>query len=249
MILINEIVQLQTLLRSVEPYPARTCPVPEMVLGASFFPGGQGLWYESSQAEIPVFPIGGVMIMGQDYYTFQGYEETLAHSRAGDANPDKGSKTWHHLLHFLDSVEITPQRCFFTNLFMGLRENGKPMGKFPGARDAGFVERCLDFFEMQVRVQQPKLILALGNIVPHYIARRADKLSLWRNCRKWADFDKSSPVVHQVIFQGMPEHQCSVVALTHPSMRPANVWRRWYQDKQGDEAEICMVKEGLAAVS
>ena len=68
-----------------------------------------------------------------------------------------------------------------------------------------------------------------------------------RLCR--ADFDTSSPVVHQVIFQGMPEHQCSVVALTHPSMRPINVGRRRYRDMQGDLAEIGMVREGMAAVS
>lgn len=246
--MIEEVAQLQSLLKTVEPYPAGTCPVPEMVLCTSFFPGGQGLWYESSQSAIPVFPTGGVMIVGQDYYTFKGYRDTLSHSQTGDIGPEKDSKTWLHLLSFLKSVEIPPQRCFFTNLFMGLRENGKPMGKFPGARDAGFVERCLDFFEMQVRVQQPKLILTLGNIVPRYIASRADKLSPWRSCHKWADFDKSGPVVHQVIFQGVPEHQCSVVALTHPSMRPINVGRRRYQDEQKNEAEIKMVKEGLAAI-
>lgn len=246
---VNEIAQLQTFLRSVEPYPEGTCPVPEMVLCTSFFPGGQGLWYESSQEGIPVFPTAGVMILGQDYYTFQGYQDILAHSQTGDVGPEKGSRTWSYLLRFLDSVEISPQRCFFTNLFMGLRDNGKSTGEFPGARDAGFVERCLDFFEMQVRVQQPKLILTLGNIVPHYIAHRADRLSPWRSCRKWVDFDKSGPVVHQVIFQGTPEHQCSVAALTHPSMRPVNVGRRRYRDMQGNLAEMSMVREGMAAVS
>jgi len=249
MTMIKEIAQLQTLLKTVEPYPAGTCPVPDMVLGTAFFPGGQGLWYGLSQAETPVFPARGIMIVGQDYYTVCAYKKVLKKSRTGEAHPAGKAKTWIHLLKFLQEVGISPEGCFFTNLFMGLREKGKDTGKFPGAKDDGFVERCLSFFEMQVRVQQPKLILTLGSIVPRYIARRAEKLSLWRRFQTLTEIDACGPVAHPVSFQGVPEHQCAVVALTHPSIRPVNVRRRRYRGEQGNEAEIRMVQEGLAAVA
>ncbi|MCB8984470.1 MAG: hypothetical protein H6659_11640 [Ardenticatenaceae bacterium] len=249
MTMIEEIAQLQTLLKTVEPYPAGTCPVPDMVLGTAFFPGGQGLWYGSSQTETPVFPAREIMIVGQDYYTVCAYKKVLKKSRDGDAHPEGETKTWVHLCNFLKEVDLLPKDCFFTNLFMGLRTVGKSTGKFPGAKDAGFVARCLDFFEMQVRVQQPKLILTLGSIVPRYIARRAEKLSLWRRFQTLTEIDACGPVVHPVSFQGVPQHQCAVVALTHPTMRPVNVRRRRYRGEQGNEAEIRMVQEGLAAVA
>ncbi|MCA9958869.1 MAG: hypothetical protein KC443_07540 [Anaerolineales bacterium] len=196
-----------------------------------------------------MFPVNGVMIVGQDYYTVCAYKKVLEKSRTGEVHPEGRAKTWIHLLKFLKEVSLSPKDCFFTNLFMGLREDGKSTGKFPGAKDDGFVERCLNFFEMQVQAQQPKLILTLGSIVPRYIARRAEKLSSWRGCRTLAEIDIYGPISHQVTFQGVPEHQCTVVALTHPSMRPVNVWRRRYRDERGNMAEIRMMQEGLAAVS
>lgn len=246
---VQEVAQLQTLLKTVEPYPAGTCPVPETIPGTAFFPGGQGLWYQSSQTETPVFPAKRIMIVGQDYYTVCAYKMVLEQSQKGDAHSEGKTKTWINLCKFLNAVEIPQEDCFFTNLFMGLRTEGKPTGKFPGAKDAGFVARCLDFFEMQVRVQQPKLILTLGNIVPRYLARRAEKLDIWRSCQTLTEIDTCGPVVHPVAFQGVPEHQCAVVALTHPSMRPVNVGRRRYQNEQGNKAEIKMVQDGLVAVS
>ena len=249
--IVKEVSQLNKKLRAVEPYPAGICSFPEQVKGTTFFPGGQGLWFEASQEEMPNFPRNGVMVLGQDYDTLASYKNTLALSKNGNIHPAKKSPTWTNLLNFLKDkdVDIPPQDCFFTNLFMGLRESGKSTGTFPGAKDKKFVHRCLDFLETQITIQRPSLILTLGNIVPYFIAERSETLAPWRKCRTFAEYDKQGPVMHDVRFQNIPNYPCSVVILTHPSMRLANVGRRKYGEIKGNKAEIAMVKEARTYTS
>jgi hypothetical protein len=45
---------------------------------------------------------------------------------------------------------------------MGLRSAGPETGRFPGTRDKDFVGRCVRFFERQIELAQPKLIVTLG---------------------------------------------------------------------------------------
>ena len=45
---------------------------------------------------------------------------------------------------------------------MGLREYGPETGPFPGARDSNFVQSCARFFERQIEVIRPQLIVTLG---------------------------------------------------------------------------------------
>ena len=246
--IVKEVSQLNKKLRAVEPYPAGICSFPEQVKGTTFFPGGQGLWFEASQEEMPNFPRNGVMVLGQDYDTRASYKNTLALSKNGNIHPAEKSPTWTNLLKFLKDAGISPQDCFFTNLFMGLRESGKSTGKFPGAKDKKFVQRCLDFLEEQIEIQRPALILTLGNIVPYTIALRSETLAPWRKCRTFAEYDKQGPVVHDVRFQNILNYPCAVVILTHPSMRSVNVWRRQYGEIKGNMAEIAMVKEAMTYI-
>ena len=58
-------------LSAVEPYPDKVVAVPKQIPGTSFFPGGSGLWRESTD-RIPQFPVGGVMVLGQDFDTYAG---------------------------------------------------------------------------------------------------------------------------------------------------------------------------------
>ena len=62
-------------------------------------------------------------------------------------------------------------RCFFTNFYMGLRETGPETGRFPGARDGEFVQRCARFFERQMEAIEPKLIVTLGMPALSAVAR------------------------------------------------------------------------------
>lgn len=67
--------------QDVKPYPAGVVEVPKQIPASNFFPGGAGIWCGDAPC-VPPLPIGGVMILGQDFHTLSGYEEVLAQTFA-----------------------------------------------------------------------------------------------------------------------------------------------------------------------
>ena len=63
-------------LRIVEPYPTGVVAVPRQIPGSNFFPGGVGIWCGDATI-VPPLPVGGVMVLGQDFHTLAGYNEVL----------------------------------------------------------------------------------------------------------------------------------------------------------------------------
>ena len=227
--------KLWRVLAKVRTYPKGVKPVPEQIQGTSFFPGGIGLWRESL-TEVPQFPVGGVMVLGQDFDSVAGYEKSR---RRGAESPNY--PTWRNLLLLLDKAQIAQERCFFTNIYMGLREGTINTGPFPGSKDPEFRERCRDFFIRQLEAQRPCLILALGAYVPPFLATLSDELSGWT---KWPGFrkldEKDCAIIPAALFP-KAKHKCALVALTHPSFSLNARHRRW-QSFQGYWAEVQMVK-------
>ena len=81
------------------------------------------------------------MIVGQDFNSVAAYDRArLARTEVGI------SATWRNLQELLFASNVCPERCFFTNVYMGLRDAGAETGRFPGARNSNFVDRCLTFF-------------------------------------------------------------------------------------------------------
>ena len=139
---------------------------------------------------------------------------------------------------------LRPERCFFTNAYMGLRAGSDNTGKFPGARDPGFVQRCRLFLAEQIRAQRPRLVLTLGSHVPAVLAPLSEDLAPWRDTRALARLDERGvPFIPSARFSG--GIGASVAALVHPSIRPASVLRRRYRGLLGDAAEIAMLGEAL----
>ena len=240
---------VQTLFASIEksvvPYPPGVEAVPEQILGTSFFPGGTGLWFGDSNV-IPKMPIHGVMVLGHDFHSVDGYKWARQHVVENLNNP-----TWRNVRALLALAEIPLQQCFFTNVYMGLRQGEATTGRFPGAASPAFVQRCRDFFLMQIRLQQPALVLALGSHVPPFLATLAPQLSSWASPGgfRQRDADRTSL---QANVQFVDECQpCVVASVLHPSLRPSNVRRRSWQGLVGNEAEVALVKEarGIAKVS
>src|SRR5688572_23127445 len=97
-------------------YPRGVLKVPHPIIGTAFFPGGFGLWNPKSTYPLPDFPIGGVMVLGHDFHSEAGYHESVARGAESLRQP-----TWRNLLNVLGRAEITPENCFFTNVYMGLR--------------------------------------------------------------------------------------------------------------------------------
>ncbi len=232
---------LFTALTQVAPYPQGVIPVPEQITYTAFFPGGSGLWHPSGSGPLPPFPFGKVMVLGHDFHSEAGYRQSLAKRGENLKGP-----TWRNLLQLLSEAGMEPEHCFFTNAYMGLRAGSSTTGKFPGSYDRGFVERCLSFLAEQISVQQPRLILTLGNYVPSILAVLSNDLATWSKCRTLTQLDTLGiPLVTNVQFVSSSNWNTSVVALTHPSLRPANVGRRRYNELRGNEAEVAMVREAI----
>ncbi len=231
--------ELWSELHAVEPYPPGVGSVPEQIAGTSFFPGGTGLWCEA-RSEVPPLPVGGIMVLGHDFHSREGYEWAKR-----NIVENLNTATWRHLLSLLLAAQIAPETCFFTNVYMGLREDKATTGRFPGSKDPEFVKRCRQFFIRQLQVQRPRLILALGAYVPPFLAPLSPELTVWD---RWYGFRKLDEVGRSTIAgASFPSagHGCDLVTLTHPCLRPANVGRRSWQSLRGDAAELQMVRHAL----
>jgi uracil-DNA glycosylase len=223
----------------VEPYPAGVKKVPELITGTAFFPGGRGLWNPQSAKRLPEFPVGGVMVLGHDFHSEAAYRKSLLAGTEVNGNP-----TWRNLLPVLDEAGISREECFYTNAYMGLRKGVSTMGKFPGSKDRGFVDRCREFLNVQIQVQRPKLILTLGSWVPAFIAATSNDLSHWGKAKSFALIDAESPMVLNAQFSEAG-HTAHVIALTHPCLRNSNVGRRRFGRFRGHRAEMKMLEKVL----
>jgi hypothetical protein len=221
-------------------YPEGVLPVPEPILGTSFFPGGFGLWNPSAKRPIPRFPVDGIMVLGHDFHSEAGYRASLARGFESPKQP-----TWRHLVGLLKQVGIAPEECFFTNVYMGLRAGVQTTGPFPGGRDAEFVSHCRRFLLRQIVAQQPRLILTLGVTAPYVLAPLSPELAPWAERRGLKHLDSAGPVQSAVRFPPISDLRCTVVALTHPCLRPASVRYRRYKDREGADAELLMLEEAL----
>ena len=223
-------------------YPVGVLPVPEPIAGLAFFPGGHGLWGTAAGAALPDFPVGGVMVLGHDFHSESGYRESLRVGGERTTLP-----TWRNLLSLLREVGIPEGRCFFTNLYMGLRDGTETTGPFPGAEDAAFVEHCKRFLVEQLRAQRPSLVLTLGVHVPPVLGTLSPELASWAEGRGLKHLDAAGPVRRGVTFDGIPGFSTTVVALVHTSLRHASVRHRAYAGETGHDAEVRMLRDALGA--
>jgi hypothetical protein len=223
-------------------YPHGVEPVPEPLPGLAFFPGGYGLWGCRQGEPLPSFPVGGIMVLGHDFHSREGYDK----SRKLGAEP-LTLPTWNNLLALLRDVGVSIERCFFTNLYMGLRSGSGTTGPFPGATDATFVAHCQAFLLEQLRIQRPALILTLGVHVPKVIGALSPQLARWAEGTGLKHLDAVGAVQRGVTFAGVDAHSTTVVALIHPSLRHASLRHRQYGQVRGPEAELAMLRAGLAS--
>src|SRR5437868_9848014 len=120
--------ELINLLPMVNPYPMGMIEIQQRVVRTSFFPGGLGLWKATAQNPFPPMPLGGIMVVGQDFHCYDGYQRVLKMDGENLREP-----TWRNLQSILQDNHIEPHHCFFTNLFMGVRSGHKACGLSPAA--------------------------------------------------------------------------------------------------------------------
>jgi hypothetical protein len=216
----------------VSPYPAGVCDVPAPIPGTAFFPGGLGVWVEKgSKTPAPAFPRGGIMVVGQDFNSVEAYKKALEKETEVGVSP-----TWRELEKVLHQAQVPLDRCFFTNVYMGLRAGGKETGRFPGARDREFVGRCIAFFKKQLADAEPRLIPTLGTEPLRVLAGTVLPITAPRTVAGCVDIYPSVQ---------LPHGEATVVALTHPSFYHVNVGRRRSRGETGKAAELAMIADGL----
>lgn len=174
------------------------------------------------------------MIVGQDFNTVAAYE--LARRERSELGV---SQTWKVLRRLLGRFNIRPERCFYTNAYMGLRVSGPETGRFCGARDSNFVNRCAIFFGRQLAVARPRLILLLGREPLCMLGPRLLGIQPPSTLMACDNFYPRVDLSHGY---------AAVVVLTHPSLYHANVGRRRYRGLVGADAEAAMVRDATAAI-
>ena len=186
----------------VAGYPPGVVPISEPIRGTAFFPGGYGIWNPASSHSIPLFPAGGIMILGQDFHSEAGYRISFASGSESLMMP-----TWRNLLGLLHEAGIASNGCFFTNAFMGLRAGSATTGRFRGAAVPEFVAFCRRFLARQLQVQHPSLILTLGIHAPRILAPLSPELA-----RGWvvAALSTWMPLARCVTMSLFLTCQCSV---------------------------------------
>ncbi|MBA4186707.1 MAG: hypothetical protein C0467_01690 [Planctomycetaceae bacterium] len=214
--------------------------MPAPIPGLAFFPGGYGLWDCSADKPLPPLPINGIMVLGHDFHSEDGYAKSFQLGGERETLP-----TWRNLLKLLRDVGIEPKQCFFTNLYMGLRAGSATTGVFPGAGDPRFVKHCEQFLLEQIRVQRPALILTLGVHVPPVVGRLSPELESWTLGRGLRHLDTVGPVKTNVTFEGIDRWATTIVALTHTSLRDASVRHRRYGGEEKHAAEVRMIQDAM----
>ncbi len=145
--------------------------------------------------------------------------------------------TWRNLRKLFDEANISLHDCFFSNVFIGLRKSERMTGRFPGLKDKTFVNRNTMFLEFQIETIKPKLIITLGRQSSDLLSSFIEDLSHWRNGKAL-----SAPDIGYAENVSINNHNCTCIALEHPSMRNSNIRRRKYKDFIGNEAEVQMLR-------
>jgi len=68
--------------------------------------------------------------------------------------------TWKGMHKYLKGAELPPERCFFTNVFMGLKPGRKSRGKYEGSEQ--HKKQCREFLKYQFKRIRPCLVVVLG---------------------------------------------------------------------------------------
>ena len=222
-----------------ERCPPEVAPMPAMLRGVCFFPGAAGVWGDAAAREYVPFPSEGAMIVGQDWGTVRGYNESAEWEWIEPAEA-----TWDNLLTFLRETRLPPEKCFFTNFFPGLRKTEiQRTGEFPGARCERYAKLCGEFFLAQIAAAKPRLLVLLGVQIPYRVAALSEELKDWRDCKTMRALDNAGALKTKIRFG---EHSVDAACwLVHPSYRARNVNLRRYENRRGDAAEIALIKDAM----
>lgn len=135
-----------------------------LIPGTAFFPGGSGLWRgPEPRGPLPdLFPDSPVMFAGHNFDSIRAFDKSFAN---GD---EAGGDFWRRLLGILAGASLNPERCFFTNVLMGLKP-GSATGSMPSVH--GYKSQCSQFLQEQIEIVRPLAVVALGVNAERFASR------------------------------------------------------------------------------
>jgi len=141
----------------VTEYDNQAIKIEKRIDGTAFFPGGVGLWRGllKNGPMPPHFPKNPVMMLAHNFDAQLLFDASVDR---GIEKMDEG--TWRGMREYLAGAELSPERCFFTNLFMGLKPGRKSRGKYGGSTQ--HKEQCREFLKYQLKRTHPCLVVVLG---------------------------------------------------------------------------------------
>jgi len=206
------------------------CWVKNIKNRVSVFPGGNGALGDR-------FPVGGVMVLLNDF-------DSLANYLVGVRRGYKGSSGQPPSL-MRKMLEATcpglSSQAWLTNFCLGVRVADGNTGISPGWGYEPYRNLCRDFFERSLMAQRPRLIVALGEHVPRYLASVSLDLTQWG--RSDNSFNERG-VVKATFRNGFT---CHVISNVHSAFRHINVLPRRYKGLSGDAAEMMLLHDGIRA--
>lgn len=203
------------------------------VAGRAFVPVGRG------HAPEVAFPIGGVMVLGQDFGNERNLDDVVAAGEETDAVP-----TWREIGKALRAEDIPIEACWFTNYVMGVRPGHESncRGRSPGLRHGGGLRRaCADLFSRQLRTQRPCAVVVLGTYLPPVLAADVPHIFAPWAARSFPLRDAGdNAVIWNAAAGGVTIPV--IVSIVHPSLRGPNMAARRFQGRAGAEAERSLLR-------
>ena len=245
-----------------EPYPKNLIPFNGFLTGQGFFPGGDGLWRDdpTKSASTHPFPVGGVLVLGNDF----GCADCEATKSPGFKQcVDRGYEdppTWK-IKDLLTASGIPKTELFFTNAYLGLRCSSKSTGPNPGLKDSRFLQFCREFFDYQLTIHRPRLIICLGHEPRKFLASSkksttpplVESIRCWQVIPSFKAFDqKCAPIMNcNTRLSDNSVLTVTITVITHPSFARSNYAQnpRTYKDKIGEAAEIAILSEAWTSAT
>jgi hypothetical protein len=141
----------------VTEYDDQAIKIAKRIEGTAFFPGGVGLWRGlRKNGPMPeYFPNHPVMMLAHNFDAELLFNGSV---HRGIEKMDDG--TWKGLLKYLAIAGLPHERCFFTNVFVGLKPGRKSRGPYEGSEE--HKKQCREFLKYQLRRTRPCLVAVLG---------------------------------------------------------------------------------------
>lgn len=211
------------------------------ISGTAFFPGGDGVLKPRLSDTIP-----DIFVIGRDCGTLDYFGSCVRDGCERETQP-----TWRALLERLRAASVDPERCYFTNAFVGYRKTGRNTDQCAAHSERNYAARCRALLAFQIEILKPRSILVLGKDVPAVLSRLSPDLRAWSSTSGFRALDRSTPVVFDATFG---QHRASACVLVHPSKAWLNVKHRRYTDCSGVahigvDAELAMIRDIVAPAS